>query len=741
MTRLLLGLILSLVCGIAIPGEREERVRDAASASAADEEAKKKLLRQIVSSREKPTALPEKKAPPAGEEKPKELPAAAPAAPASSPGPAPGELRPLRSGAASSPERITSFDVDLTVNPDSTVTILERIQVAVQGNRIKKGIVRIIPIDHRTADGGVHRTDITLLSTTLDGKPVPNAVKRSGGNFSLVLGDVAVTLTHGIHTYEIRYKASGHIRFLEDRDAIYYNVTGNFWELDIDEASFRAHLPEGAKVVASNAYTGKKGESGADFTKDGDLFFLTTRPLAQGEGLTAAVDWSKGVVTPPPSPPPPSPSTPTPREPPSEWETWVNENRDLSLWGFAVAVLGYFGPAWLIFGRRKRRGTVIPLFYPPKDMDPGEAAALKQGEAGSVCFGADVVQLAVKGHVKIASLTMGFNLVETEPPPEKNEETKLSSGLAALKRDLFAGGTKNDAGEVTVNSGRDRSIVADAYNYSQARYKSFIEYMFDKNYGISTLGIVLFCMYTLAIVSARWYFVSIEKEEEVRRASSLAFLVVVGGGISLLSLIMLKGNLIHPNKALFRIIGGGIAFLVGLANVAPCLEGDYVVVFLLGAAAIAAFFLYLMPRRTRECEEKMTEIEGLEMYVKAAEEDRLAIVNAPEDTVEQYERLLPYAIALGCADAWEQRFAAVLEKVNYRPVWAGAELRNDRGFYSRRLGDVGASASRAAAEAIRQAELASRAATKSGGGWWSGGGGSGGGSSGGGSGGGGGGGW
>ena len=47
------------------------------------------------------------------------------------------------------------------------------------------------------------------------------------------------------------------------------------------------------------------------------------------------------------------------------------------------------------------------------------------------------------------------------------------------------------------------------------------------------------------------------------------------------------------------------------------------------------------------------------MYIGAAEKDRLALAGAPGDTPEQYGQMLPYAAALGMAEAWAKRFACV----------------------------------------------------------------------------------
>jgi hypothetical protein len=56
----------------------------------------------------------------------------------------------------------------------------------------------------------------------------------------------------------------------------------------------------------------------------------------------------------------------------------------------------------------------------------------------------------------------------------------------------------------------------------------------------------------------------------------------------------------------------------------------------------------------------LDEIEGLALYIGMAETDRLNALNPPDQTLEHYQALLPYAVALELEDAWGARFASVL---------------------------------------------------------------------------------
>ena len=66
---------------------------------------------------------------------------------------------------------------------------------------------------------------------------------------------------------------------------------------------------------------------------------------------------------------------------------------------------------------------------------------------------------------------------------------------------------------------------------------------------------------------------------------------------------------------------------------------------------------------------KLEQTKGLEMFITAAEKDRLELLNAPDDTPELFEELLPYAVATDTVKNWTSRFAKVLEAASYQPEW------------------------------------------------------------------------
>jgi hypothetical protein len=125
-----------------------------------------------------------------------------------------------------------------------------------------------------------------------------------------------------VRTVVIRYSVGRAVRFFEDHDELYWNVTGDEWPYPIGAASATILLPRSLDNIRVNAFTGghRSTERGVAITVDGephgpeDAFVAAgestpppvgdrhvvkveaTRPLGIREGLTVAVAWNPGGV-------------------------------------------------------------------------------------------------------------------------------------------------------------------------------------------------------------------------------------------------------------------------------------------------------------------------------------------------------------------------------------------------------------------------------------------------------------
>ncbi len=101
-------------------------------------------------------------------------------------------------------------------------------------------------------------------------------------------------------------------------------------------------------------------------------------------------------------------------------------------------------------------------------------------------------------------------------------------------------------------------------------------------------------------------------------------------------------------------------FLEGQANL-------YVLGVLAAVVTINYVFNELLKKRTLLGQKINSEALGFELFLKAAEEDRLNFRNPPDKTPALFERFLPYALALNLDQAWANQFTQSLTRANYAP--------------------------------------------------------------------------
>ena len=330
-------------------------------------------------------------------------------------------------------ERITQFHAEATVLPDASVVVEETIGLWAEGVRIRRGIIRDFPMPRGVLFNGRQST-FSMQEALLDGAPVPYSIEREGDFLAIRLGDAQRNLPVGEHTFTLRYTVTNHLHYGETLDELYWNVTGNLWDFPIGAASFRVHLPGGAKVLEYAAFTGQLGAKGQDFRLENGVF-RTTRALMPGKGFTVAVGFAKGVVTPPEQ---------TLKE---KLVVFVQANAFTVSLGLAGLAFGVFGLLLFLYRKSRGQGLVIPLYHAPQGLEPHAlryAATFRWDNAG---FSATLLQLAVAGYVRIEE--KGEDIVLHKVQPASLSPAPLSPAAVAVLECLF---TKQEQVEVSQNS-------------------------------------------------------------------------------------------------------------------------------------------------------------------------------------------------------------------------------------------------------------------------------------------------
>jgi len=289
-------------------------------------------------------------------------------------------------------ECVLNFDQRIEVRRNASLRVREDITVKSAGAQIKRGIYREFPTIYRWK-GKRFRVKFRILKVLRDGKPENWFIKKLQNGVRVYIGRKDRFLEPGTHTYRIVYETDRQIGFFKDHDELYWNVNGTGWELPMGEVVATVVLPGNipADSLKYEAYTGFYGERGRDYrveVKDSEVRFSTTRPLRAGENLTIVVGWPKGYV----------------KEPSllQRMIWFLTDNISiLLLWLLTLGVLVYYLIAWARVGRDPPKGTIIPLFHPPKGMSPAAVRYVLKMGYDDTCLTANLISLAVKGYLRI----------------------------------------------------------------------------------------------------------------------------------------------------------------------------------------------------------------------------------------------------------------------------------------------------------------------------------------------------
>ena len=145
---------------------------------------------------------------------------------------------------------VESFHAEIVVQPDGDVDVTERLTFAFEGSF--NGIYRDIPWRYRTPWGLDYELRITPLTVLGEGgEELEHEAGRNGDYYRVKVWVPGAQDTQ--RTVTLRYRVERGLRFFdageegfgEPRDELYWNVTGDRWDVPIRRATARVRLPEG----------------------------------------------------------------------------------------------------------------------------------------------------------------------------------------------------------------------------------------------------------------------------------------------------------------------------------------------------------------------------------------------------------------------------------------------------------------------------------------------------------------
>ncbi|MGI5826380.1 MAG: DUF2207 domain-containing protein [Patescibacteria group bacterium] len=414
--------------------------------------------------------------------------------------------------------QIESFDSQISVNQDTSLTVTETIDARFFVH--KHGIFRVIPVTY-SANGRTIQAELKILSITdRNNNPYSYQVEHYNQSKRIKIGDPNKTLI-GPQTYIIKYQIKDVLQRFPDHDEVYWNVTGSEWDTTISKATATINSPF-AQITKAICYSDevktqqKNCQTQFDHTK---ASFNSNATLSSGKDLTIVVALNNQNQLAFPSPV-------------IQKANFIRDN-----WGYPVALI----PVTLLFFFWYKKGrdlkylsdnvyTIpdhgktqtaplfarehLPLVYSPiNGLSPSEVGTIIDQRVDTKDIIAEIVELARLGYLEIKK-TEKKKLFGKETDylfiDKTKDTTKLKTYQVHLLKSLF------DSKKETSLSLLKNSFYKDLGAFKTRLYNSLQrEKIFDSNpehvkglwLGIGVLIYFLAFFFTLIFGSATNNFV------------------------------------------------------------------------------------------------------------------------------------------------------------------------------------------------------------------------------------------
>jgi len=320
---------------------------------------------------------------------------------------------------APSAERITSYGVVANLNDNATLDVTETIRYDF-GKNEKHGIFRYIPAVYKGRLGNP-RQSVKITSVTNESGASQEYKLSSEGDSKVIKIGNEFELISGIHTYVIKYSINHMISSEPGGDRFRWDAIGTGWTVPINNVVVKVTGSDklrGASKSISCYFGGSGSTDNCDYQVTQGSILAAKDTLPAGSGLTLDSLYNAGTF--------PAPNA-------LEmffWETnWY-------YWLPLVAFIAFFS-LWYEKGRDpKGRGTIVPMYDPPKDMNPFEATLVLEEKVSFASLPASIIDLATRGYLKIHKKDTKLHFT-TKAEYELEKLRALPSGTSPVDLAVF----------------------------------------------------------------------------------------------------------------------------------------------------------------------------------------------------------------------------------------------------------------------------------------------------------------
>lgn len=303
----------------------------------------------------------------------------------------------------------------IEVLPDGLVKIDETVMVIANGEKLRFPLSKVLPEYFTNRKGEEQKLRVNLIGVDINGQEVAYKTVFRGGNIVLMPENM-VPLEPGVYKYQFRFVIDRLIGYYNDFDELYWDVTGNTWNLVVAKAGASVILPPNGRPLSLQGFTGYPFH----YSKENMLIsqeaknisgFVTKAPLFIAEGMPLFVSIPKGVVAEPDF---------------SKRLDWLVSDYGEILFAFIglIFILGAYATSWRYIQKYHKKQN-INLRKTPQML-----RFLAYGDYDKVSFGAFLLDLFRKNILDIqksGSSVMLIKRTDNTKSLNRNEQSAMKS--------------------------------------------------------------------------------------------------------------------------------------------------------------------------------------------------------------------------------------------------------------------------------------------------------------------------
>lgn len=471
-----------------------------------------------------------------------------------------------------------SIDVKIRVNPDSTFDVEETMTYNLNGDfGYFYRDIELKDLDHITNvevyDNNRNRLEEYDLS-------------YKGNKLYIQWNFPRRDYDNELKSWAVKYKVHGGLGFFDNYDELYWNAVGSDREVLVKQAKVEVVLPEQIDDLKARMFIGYAGTKNEynDYEINGNKVIFTREDISPNQYLTIVASWPKGFVTKP----------------------FLYRNQAIILITLLIALLIPLiifiraFKVWFKKGKDPRiKKTIIAHYEPPNNLEPAVIGVLTRQDVNIKDILATVVNLAVRGYLKIREEENKFLFIKSkEYIFEKiKQDENLKPFEAKIMNDLF-----------------EKGDVVSSNDLKKKFYKNIPGIKKEIHREISQTGL---------------FDANIQKTRK-KYIKPYIFIIVLAVIIFFASVMIIKSLGLND---VFIIC----AIILGLS--------------LALSSVIGITFALFMPVLTDKGLEAKWQALGFKEYLQTAERFRIGT-----ETLETFSKFLPYAMVFGVEKQWAKRF-------------------------------------------------------------------------------------